>query len=1367
MPNIRTGDQDDNYLWGDYYGDNILRGLGGNDVLFGGSGNDTLEGGAGNDQLHGEQGNNTYLFGRGDGQDVIISYDTSASKHNIIRFGEDIAPDDIELELVGASLVLRIKGSTDSITVENYLNPGYGNDGAVRPFAIEEVRFYDGTTWDLAALVAKFNPLAELDDDNNFYYGAGSVDGKGGDDYLIGSWHDDVLRGGDGNDTLAGEDGNDVLAGGAGDDLLNGGSGVNTFQFAAGWGHDTIVGGLGQPEATIIAISNALPGTLLLSRSEDGAGNDLLIGVKGTPDTITVAGYFDPNLQYETHDLRITFADHSAWGYDRIQQALQPMPPGIDVTGTDERDWLNGTEGDDRIDGGAGDDQSDGLWGNDVLLGGVGDDALFGGEGNDLLDGGAGIDVLFGGYGNDVLIGGADRDMLQGGAGDDILDAGAGDAWLEGGAGNNIILFGRDAGEYQVRPDWEGNETILVDADVRPEDIVVSWLDSYTISLAINGSAARIILSPQPEILDGQQVLRTHVQLKFADGTVWDNALLLRTLYSGDDRDNYFRAYGDDDVMDGKGGNDALGGGAGNDKVLGGSGDDWVDGEVGNDIVLGEDGNDIVHGGEGDDVLNGGAGNDYLDGGTGANVFRFGLNGGQDQIVNWGGGRNTLEFGAGIAPEDISVRFEGYWYETNLVLSVKGSPDSVTIRGYSSQYGGPETLPAIRFANGVTWDGAEITRQTMLGDDADNYLQGSLGDDLLDGKGGNDRLFGDGGNDVLLGGAGNDWLEGANGDNTFNGGSGNDEMNAGAGRDTYIFNVGDGFDTINENWAPWESSGVTNLIRFGAGINPADLQLVDGGGILYITYGAQDKIQVFNFDPAREGGASEFDFEFADGSVWTYRQLINHAPEVVSQDGKISLMEGEQLALASRFIDRDGDIVFYELGMPEGVAQPSWLSFDAMTGMLSGTPGYADSGEWALKVTAWDSAGASASDTFRLVVNNVDRGPELRAEIATQNATEDMAFRITIAADTFVDPDGGAVWYELALADGGPLPAWLSFDSNAMTLSGTPGDPDTGSLELRLTAIDSIGQAAFVDYTLNVADTNHAPILVQVPNEQSAAEASPFSMTIPLDTFVDIDGDLLGYSLELADGPLPAWLHFDSASMTLSGTPGHADTGSMQLRLTATDSEGAAVSAQFTLTVVDVNQAPVLVAVPPEQLVTDASFFSIAVPASGFADRDGDVLYYTLALADGPLPAWLSFDRASMTLSGTPADANTGSLQLRLTATDSGGKSVSVEYALNVADINQAPVLVAVPPRQFVTEASPFSITIPVGTFADPDGGDVLSYSLTRDGSALPAWLTFDSANMTLSGTPGRADVGSMQLDLVATDSDGLAVGTCFEFLVF
>ena len=62
-----------------------------------------------------------------------------------------------------------------------------------------------------------------------------------------------------------------------------------------------------------------------------------------------------------------------------------------------------------------------------------------------------------------------------------------------------------------------------------------------------------------------------------------------------------------------------------------------------------------------------------------------------------------------------------------------------------------------------------------------------------------------------------------------------------------------------------------------------------------------------------------------------------------------------------------------------------------------------------------------------------------------------------------------------------------------------------------------------------------------------------------------------------------------------------------------------------------------------------------------------------------------------------------------------------------------------------------YSYVLPANTFSGYQTNVV--YTLSN----APAWLTINSANRRLEGTPGTADIGSPSFDLVATDSSGVA----------
>lgn len=319
-------------------GDDILNGGAGDDNLVGDAGNDRLNGGTGNDTLNGGPGNNVYLFGQGDGQDVLVSNpDSTPGKLNTLEMKAGVEPDDLVLRLVYdptqgeySALEISIAGTPDKVTVSGVLSSGnfYNPNNP-----LQQIRFADGTVWNLEAIKAKIYggtlgadiiTGTAMDDiirgqagDDKLYgragndtlyggSGANEIYGGIGDDTLVGGDEndmlhgdegDDTLVGGDGNDLLYGEDGDDILDGGPGKDGLVGGKGNNTYLFGRGYGYDPIWGGGADSTPgklnTLQFKAGILPSDLILRRFIDDDGHDSLeAAIAGTSDRVVVRMFF-------------------------------------------------------------------------------------------------------------------------------------------------------------------------------------------------------------------------------------------------------------------------------------------------------------------------------------------------------------------------------------------------------------------------------------------------------------------------------------------------------------------------------------------------------------------------------------------------------------------------------------------------------------------------------------------------------------------------------------------------------------------------------------------------------------------------------------------------------------------------------------------------------------------------------------------------------------------------------------------------------------------------------------------------------------------------------------------------------------------
>jgi VCBS repeat-containing protein len=1111
---IINGTAGDDILQGST-GNDLINGLAGNDLLIGNAGNDTLDGGAGNDGLVGDIGNDTYLFDIGGGQDVIYDYDWTNSSLDVVQFGAGVLPANVTAArstMNSNDLVLSINGTTDSLTIANYfaVNSTYmGTDPVTgmpiyqdeRANTVEEVRFADGTTWTMAQMDAIFGIINGTVGDDLLQGGTGNdvIKGLAGNDTLDGDAGNDVLNGGSGNDLLNGGLGDDILDGGAGNDLLIGGEGNNIYLFGTGSGQDTI-----DYSATnsLSLVQMGVMATDVTASRAVNSQNDLVLTINGTTDCLTIKGYFTNS------GTQIQFGDGSTWLNSDVLRDLPVL--------------LDGTDGADNIVA-----PNIGYWPlggsfvptNAIINGNTGNDTLTGADGNDILNGGDGNDTLNGGAGNNMLNGGAGDDTLHGSTGNDVLDGGAGNDLLAGGGGYDTFLFGVGSGQdivYSLGVSLQN--TIQIDAGMLPTDVTVSRRvnDPHSLILTINGTTDSLTLSG---FFD-----QSSTAIQFADGTRWDlntfrDLPILRTGTDGSDvigapNLDYYDASGNWHAVD------AI--------VNGFAGDDYVYGAWGNDTIDGGSGNDTVLGGFGNDTLNGGAGNDRLIGDYGNDTYLFGLGGGEDTIaldVASNNAGDVVQFGSGIAVTDITA-IHSATNSDDLVLSINGTTDSLTIEGYFSS-----PVAGIRFADGTVLDSAAITQMTNSPPVAasDSVTVNEDGTAVISQA---QLLANDADPDAgILSINGFDPVS-ALGNTVTQDASGN-----------FVIGIGNNYQSLGAGQTATDSFTYTIIDAFGATSTATVNVTITGSN---------------------------------DGPV----VAASIASQQTSEDAAFSFT-----VPAGTFTDIDnGDVLTYTATLADGTALPSWLTFEAAMQTFSGTPANGDVGNYSITVTATDTGGLSASNTFAVAVANVNDAPTVSMALVNQATLEDAAFSFTVPAGTFADVDfihGDSLAYSVTLADGTALPSWLTFDAVTQTFSGTPGNGDVGNLNVRVTATDMAGASVSATFALDVQNVNDAPVAADdavATNEDVTAQISVAGL-LANDHDIDV-GDTLsitGFDAVSANGDAVTQDAMGNLVVNIGNryqALASGQTATDNFSYTVTDAAGATSTATVTVTINGVNDGP-------------------------------------------------------------------------------------------------------------------------------------------------------------------------------------------------
>jgi Ca2+-binding RTX toxin-like protein len=489
--------------------------------------------------------------------------------------------------------------------------------------------------------------------------------------------------------------------------------------------------------------------------------------------------------------------------------------------------------------------------------------------------------------------------------------------------------------------------------------------------------------------------------------------------------------------------------------------------------------------------------------------------------------------------------------------------------------------------------------------------------------------------------------------NVIDGRAGADRMHGRFGDDTYIVdnigdvviedNVWDGTDTVQSSVTFALPIYVEHLILTGS-------QAVDGSG------NAVDNSLTGNNAPNTLAGGLGNDT--LHGGLGDDTYIFNLGDGIDTLEDLATAAEGNRIQFGTEIAQ--ADLTFSQTG----------TSLDIIVGsegdrvrLLSFDPSNA-TGSLVVSTLQFSNGGIiNLADLFSTTVNHA---PAVANPLADQTVPEDAPFSLTMPANTFADEDiGDVLTYSAALADGNALPTWLTFDSAIRTFNGMPDDAQVGSWDLRVTVGDSGDLTVSDVFTLTVTGVNEAPIAAMPITDQQAMEDTLFNFVMSAGTFADVDGgDILTYSATLANGDaLPVWLGFDASTGSFSGIPTNGDVGSLNVAVVATDLAGLSVTNSFTLTVHNVNDAPIVANALADQGAAEDSPFSLRIPSTTFDDVDivhADQLTYGVAQADGrALPTWLSFEADSQTLAGTPGPGDAGLLQIAVTATDQFALTVS------------------------------------------------------------------------------------------------------------
>ena len=1312
------------------FGDDQLYGDSGDDVLEGSYGSDTYHGGLGNDIAIERDGNSIFYYNLGDGNDIYIG-DSSSSGLDVLQFGAGINSSDLSYSFVrvdATQFLDEYQYEKDHLALKIDLAQGGSItllDGRFNSLGyVDEVRFDDGTSLSKSEI---FN-LANVPTD--------------GDDQLF------AERQGD----------DDTFDAGLGNDIIDGNGGQDIVKYDLGDGNDTILG----PN------NSSSSASLIIQLGGEISEADITFEITGET----------------SQDLKILFPDGGSILIQNnfiINQTIpfidpyDSPPPSVASTGFEQAEYLTQIELTNGVILNSEEIKARALAassGNDVQMGSALDDTILTSAGDDILKGGFGSDQYeFGlGAGSDQIIETSQSSYYQ----SHILTGGGGE--IEGGPSSLVSLDLNDLRNTDVLTFGDGitlSDLTLTGVGDDLSDLRISinnTSDELTIidQLSPNGNWGNIERST--EIAFGPTGI-----LEVPDYNLGEDGQVTLSVWNT----HFSSSFGTAPLFS-----------AGIERFVFSDGTEYSREEFNNFIGSYENDQDNVI--KTDDlggVLDGGLGLDRLEGGEGNDTYVLGI-GYEDDIASDKGGHDIVDFGENIAPELVGFTRQGENGD-DLLIEIGGiERSSLYIEGQFSNDG--SEIEEFHLSDGSVWTAEQIRLQLLQqssnnfaneisGFEVSDFIHARDGDDIIEVRGGDDIVYGGEGRDtVIFDGPRSNFsitnsgdaliVEDLVGDQGYNrlygvenlqfDESGNvekielveniipiaSEISFIAREDTPFILLSE--DILNNASDPDGESLKLISIKDTSG---NDVEISESGQINFNFEAHQTGEVTYTYTVADSDGA-----EISSNFIITIEN-INDAPTAEDDN---NLLTDEDVTLtfnASALLLNDTDIDSDNLAVISVQEQTSGNLILNSDGTITVIPESNFNGIISFTYTIEDTDGATSTATANVIVNPINDAPIAQDDTGIQGTEDEsivIPFDFLLINDEDIDGD------TLTVSNiANPINGSIAFDEDGNIVF-TPEENFNGTASFVYTISDGNGLEATALATLTFSAENDAPLLITSLNDQSSDEDTSWSFTIPANTFSDVDSDALTLTATLADGSeLSAWLSFDSADQTFSGTPPQDFNGDIALRVTASDGE-LEVSEDFNLTINPVKDAPV--AANDDSLETNEDT-PLTITANSLllndSDVDGDVLTIISVeqLTNGTVAMNSNGD-----ITFTPTANYNGPASFRYTVSDGNGGTATAVASLTIHAINDAPTNLISSTLE-IEENSLAGAEVGMFSITDVDLEDSHIYSIV--GGTGASQFTFDGNKLVVAegSDLDYETTTSLTLDVLATDAAGLTTQNSFE----
>jgi RHS repeat-associated protein len=406
---------------------------------------------------------------------------------------------------------------------------------------------------------------------------------------------------------------------------------------------------------------------------------------------------------------------------------------------------------------------------------------------------------------------------------------------------------------------------------------------------------------------------------------------------------------------------------------------------------------------------------------------------------------------------------------------------------------------------------------------------------------------------------------------------------------------------------------------------------------------------------------------------------------------------------------------------------------------IKNSPDFETKPTYNIRVKTTDAGGLSFEQTFTVNITNVNESP-IALTLSGNTLAENSLANSLIGTFSTTDPDvGDTHTYSLIAGTGDTDNAAFTLVANELRIKNSPDFETKPTYNIRVKTTDAGGLSFEQTFTVNITNVNESPTALTLSGNTLAENSLANS---PIGTFSTTDpdaGDTQTYSLIAGTGDT------DNAAFTLVGnelriksSPDFETKPTYNIRVKTTDAGGLSFEQTFIVNITNVNESPIALTLSGNTLAENSLVNSL-IGTFNTTDPDaGDSHTYSLVAGTGDT------DNSAFTLVGkelrivnSPDFETKPTYSIRVKTTDAGGLSFEQILAIDITNVNEAPINIALDKNSVLENAL----------------GAVISNITVTDPDAIAAF-----ANNTVTVSDNRFEVvnnnGILQLKL----KDGLSL---------